>query len=86
MKKLPCDDCANLIGTVSAASPHAELKVQAVKPQSRTSTGDNRAVFYRCRKCQAYLLRDLHRDDPSAQWAWVKSTTPGNASTLETHK
>lgn len=86
MTEMPCDDCANLIGAVSAASPHSELKVQTLKLRPRTGARDNRAVFYRCRKCQILMMRDLYKEDPSAQWDWVKTRNAGDSSTFEMRK
>jgi hypothetical protein len=86
MTNMPCHDCANLIGTVSANSPHAELKIRTIRNRSRTGSGDHRVEFYLCRKCQTVLVRDLHRDDPHAQWDGVKSRNTEDSSILETHK
>ena len=67
----PCFNCVHLIGTGSAAEPHASLKIMDFRGGRRASLPVDLAEFYRCETCRTILVRDSNKRDADAKWDWI---------------
>lgn len=63
-----CADCLALHGKLSAAEPHAALKLLDSRKHRSMGNAVGKIEHYQCTNCATQLLRDMDRKDDGASW------------------